>query len=128
MNDLVLLAKALADATRVRLLTLVSSRGQVCCGDLARALDVSQATVTHHLRVLSSARLIETHRDGQFIRVKACRPGIEACRVALNRLLPEAQLPHSPGLATQRPAPLDDEGHTKTSSGEADGHRAESVP
>jgi ArsR family transcriptional regulator len=93
MSDLVLLAKALADATRVRLLTLVSSRGAVCCGDLAKALDVSQATVTHHLRVLSSAKLIETRRDGQFIRVRACRPGIEACRAALNSLLPEAQPP-----------------------------------
>lgn len=91
MNDFVLLAKALADATRVRLLALVADRGAVCCGDLAKALDVSQATITHHLRVLSSAKLIETRRDGQFIRVRACRPGIEACRAALNSLLPGEQ-------------------------------------
>ncbi len=103
MNDLVLMAKALADATRVRLLALVSSRGQVCCGDLARALDVSQATVTHHLRVLSSVKLIETQRDGQFIRVTACRPGIEACRLALSRLLPEAQPVPTAGGASVLP-------------------------
>lgn len=87
MTDIVLVAKALADSTRVRLFALVSSRGPVCCGDLAKALDVTQATVTHHLRVLAGVKLIETRRDGSFIRVNTCHQGVEACQAAISALL-----------------------------------------
>lgn len=88
MNDVVRLAKALADATRVQMLSVVAAQGSVCCGDLARALRVSQATVTHHLRVLTGARLVETHRDGAFVRVHACRQGLEEGQAALAALIP----------------------------------------
>jgi ArsR family transcriptional regulator len=68
-EDIVIISKALADKTRLGMLRTIARRGCVCCGDVARAFDVTQATVSHHLKVLSNAGLVETRRDGQFIRV-----------------------------------------------------------
>jgi ArsR family transcriptional regulator, arsenate/arsenite/antimonite-responsive transcriptional repressor len=82
-EDIVTISKALADRTRLGMLRTIASRGCVCCGDVARAFDVTQATVSHHLKVLSNAGLVETRRDGQFIRVCAVRRTLENFRVAL---------------------------------------------
>lgn len=84
MDRITPLAKALADETRVRLLQVVSSEGTVCCGDLARALCVSQATISHHVKILTDVRLVETTREGQFTRVRSCSEGLDALRRALS--------------------------------------------
>lgn len=84
MDRITPLAKALADETRVRLLHVLSTEGAVCCGDLAKALSVTQATITHHLRILAEVRLVETTREGQFTRVRACSEGLETLRRALS--------------------------------------------
>jgi ArsR family transcriptional regulator len=81
--DIVAVSKALADRTRLGILRTIARRGCVCCGDVARAFDVTQATVSHHLKVLSNAGLVETRRDGQFIRVCAVRRTIDEFRSAL---------------------------------------------
>lgn len=87
MDDvqLVRIAKALADGTRLGILRTIARRGELCCGEVARAFDVTQATVSHHLKVLSDAGLIETRRDGQFIQVRAVRQTVDQFRDALGR-------------------------------------------
>jgi ArsR family transcriptional regulator, arsenate/arsenite/antimonite-responsive transcriptional repressor len=80
-QDMVKIARALADPTRLGILRAISERGEVCCGDISRSFPVSAATVTHHVRVLSGARLVETRREGQFIRVRPIRETLgEYCR------------------------------------------------
>jgi ArsR family transcriptional regulator len=37
-----------------------------CCGDLARDVPITQATVTQHLKILTDAGLVEPRRQGQF--------------------------------------------------------------
>ncbi len=58
--------KALADPARVQLLHLVSSAdaGEACVCDLTAALDLSQGTVSHHLKTLVEAGLLERERRG----------------------------------------------------------------
>jgi ArsR family transcriptional regulator len=58
--------KALADPARVQLLHLVSSAesAEACVCDLTAALDLSQGTVSHHLRILVEAGLLERERRG----------------------------------------------------------------
>ena len=58
--------KALADPARVQLLHLVSSsdRDEACVCDLTAALGLSQGTVSHHLKILVEAGLLERERRG----------------------------------------------------------------
>lgn len=61
--------KALADPARLRLLSLVraSPAGEVCVGDLVDALHLSQPTVSHHLRILTDAGLLDRDRRGNWV-------------------------------------------------------------
>ncbi len=63
---LVKVAKALGDPTRVELLRHISAAGEMCCKDLVTLFPVSQATVSHHLRILADAGLVSVRREGQF--------------------------------------------------------------
>ncbi len=58
--------KALADPARLRLLSLIQSapRREACVCDLIGPLGLSQPTVSHHLRVLTEAGLLEREKRG----------------------------------------------------------------
>jgi ArsR family transcriptional regulator len=60
------LLKALADPVRLRLLSLVASHadGEACQCDLNDAFDLSQPTISHHLKVLHEAGLLERTKRG----------------------------------------------------------------
>jgi ArsR family transcriptional regulator len=61
--------KALADPVRLRLLSLIASfeGGEACVCDLTGPFDVSQPTISHHLRVLREAGLIDCERRGTWV-------------------------------------------------------------
>jgi ArsR family transcriptional regulator len=61
--------KALSDPVRLRLLSLIASfeGGQACVCDLTGPFDVSQPTISHHLRVLREAGLIDSERRGTWV-------------------------------------------------------------
>ncbi len=65
-RDAVRVARALGDPTRFELLRHIAERGEICCGDLTALVPVSQATISHHLRILSEAGLVTSRRAGQF--------------------------------------------------------------
>ena len=67
--------RALADPQRFAILEAICARpGETMCKDLVAKFPVSQATISHHLKELSAAGLIEGRRDGQCL-VLSCRPG-----------------------------------------------------
>ena len=76
--------KALADPVRVQLMSMVLAQPEtgVCTCDLAPAVGVSEATVSHHLRQLREAGLVEGTRSGTNVHY---RPRLDAlgalCRV-----------------------------------------------
>lgn len=58
----------LADPTRLRLLSLISAAGEACAAcDLVEPLGVSQPTVSHHLKVLRQAGLVENEKRGRWV-------------------------------------------------------------
>jgi ArsR family transcriptional regulator len=61
--------KALGDPVRLRLLSLIASRagGEVCVCDLTGAFTVSGPTISHHLKVLREAGLIDCQRRGTWV-------------------------------------------------------------
>ena len=60
--------KALADPTRLRILSLIAARGceSVCACELLEALDVTQPTVSHHLKKLVDAGLLQREQRGKW--------------------------------------------------------------
>jgi ArsR family transcriptional regulator, lead/cadmium/zinc/bismuth-responsive transcriptional repressor len=58
--------KVLGDATRVRILDVLS-RDELCVGDIATVLGLSESAVSHQLRLLRGARLVRQRRAGQMI-------------------------------------------------------------
>jgi ArsR family transcriptional regulator, arsenate/arsenite/antimonite-responsive transcriptional repressor len=63
------LLKALADPVRLRLLSLVASHadGEACVCDLNDAFDLSQPTVSHHLKVLHEVGLLDRTKRGVWV-------------------------------------------------------------
>lgn len=58
----------LADPTRLRLLSLIMSSGEACAAcDLVEPLGVSQPTVSHHLKLLREAGLVESDKRGRWV-------------------------------------------------------------
>ena len=60
------LFKALADPTRVRIISLLA-HSEFCVGDLCSVLDMSQPAVSHQLRVLRTLRIVRTRKDGRHV-------------------------------------------------------------
>jgi ArsR family transcriptional regulator len=63
------LLKALADPTRLRLLSLILAHdgGEACVCELSEPISVSQPTVSHHLKVLRAAGLVTCERRGTWV-------------------------------------------------------------
>jgi ArsR family transcriptional regulator len=61
--------KALSDPVRLRLLSLIASHegGEACVCDLTGPFDVSQPTISHHLKVLREAGLVGSERRGTWV-------------------------------------------------------------
>ena len=67
------LVKAIADPVRLRLLSLVASHadGEACVCDLNDAFDLSQPTISHHLKLLHEAGLLDREKRGVWVYYRA---------------------------------------------------------
>lgn len=63
--ELAALAKALADPNRIEILRLLAGQeGPLCACDIVGHVDLSQPTVSHHLKVLREAGLLKSGKSG----------------------------------------------------------------
>ncbi len=77
--EVALRLKALADPVRVQLLSLVLSDERGCCTcDLAPAVGLTEATVSHHLKQLREAGLVEGTKVGTNVYYRANREALSA--------------------------------------------------
>ncbi|MFG2887473.1 ArsR/SmtB family transcription factor [Streptomyces sp. NPDC048297] len=62
--------KALGDPVRLRLMSMIASRGEggeICVCELTPAFDLAQPTISHHLKLLRQAGLIDSQRRGTWV-------------------------------------------------------------
>jgi ArsR family transcriptional regulator, arsenate/arsenite/antimonite-responsive transcriptional repressor len=83
--DLASAFKALADPVRLRLLSLIAARagGEVCVCELTEAFQVTGPTISHHLKVLREAGLVDCQRRGTWVYYRV----VPARLATLSRLL-----------------------------------------
>jgi ArsR family transcriptional regulator, arsenate/arsenite/antimonite-responsive transcriptional repressor len=75
--------KALADPTRVAIINCLSAADEVCVCSLTDTFDLSQPTISHHLKVLREAGLVESSRRGTWAYYRLVPEAIDALRGAL---------------------------------------------
>jgi DNA-binding transcriptional ArsR family regulator len=71
------ISKALANETRLRIFEAISRNKEMTSSTIVTLRRVAAATVSHHLKILSHAGLIECRRQGQFVHNRAVPETIE---------------------------------------------------
>jgi ArsR family transcriptional regulator len=75
--------KALADPTRVAIVNRLAATEECCVCDLTGAFDLSQPTISHHLRLLREAGLVEASRRGTWAYYRLIPEAVAELRGAL---------------------------------------------
>ncbi|MFJ3307639.1 ArsR/SmtB family transcription factor [Streptomyces sp. NPDC086549] len=99
-TELATVFKALGDPVRLRLLSMIASRGEggeVCVCELTPAFELSQPTISHHLKLLRQAGLIDCERRGTWVYYWVL-PGV-LDRLALFLTSPQATAPQTAGVS-----------------------------
>jgi ArsR family transcriptional regulator, arsenate/arsenite/antimonite-responsive transcriptional repressor len=106
----VLLLQAAADPTRLAILRQLSDSSEVCACDFTACCDVSQPTVSHHLKVLREAGVVVSERRGSWIFYRLA-PDVAQRLDSIARgllpggLIPVGELTRGRAAGTSRPAP-----------------------
>ncbi|HEX3805691.1 MAG TPA: metalloregulator ArsR/SmtB family transcription factor [Gaiellaceae bacterium] len=82
-EEIAALFKALADPTRVAIVNRLAAAEEACVCDLTAAFDLSQPTVSHHLKLLRDAGLVEAERRGTWSYYRLVPGAIERLRNVL---------------------------------------------
>ncbi len=68
--------KAINDNTRLQILKIVSKSKNICACHILDELSITQGTLSHHMKVLSEAKLIKAEKDGKWSRYSLIRENI----------------------------------------------------
>jgi len=81
------LLKALADPTRLRILSLLSRHeGEVCVFEIVESFTLEQPTISHHLRILRDAGLVDCRKKGLWAYYYVRREALNRAREVINEL------------------------------------------
>jgi ArsR family transcriptional regulator, arsenate/arsenite/antimonite-responsive transcriptional repressor len=83
---LVEMLKALSDDNRLKIVKMLSC-GDMCVCDICENLELSQPAVSHHLKILSDAGLLNTKRDGKWIYYSINKEGFSSLNVQMKELV-----------------------------------------
>ena len=101
------IAKALADPRRFEILEHIATQVEVGCQRLCGCFPVRQATISHHLKELAGAGLVESRRDGQFVYYRTRPAVLEEYMAELRRrtaLLTPSLAPRTKGVRSTEAA------------------------
>lgn len=81
------LLKALADPTRLRILSLLSRHeGEVCVFEIVESFTLEQPTISHHLRILRDAGLVDCRKKGLWAYYYVRREALSRAQEVINAL------------------------------------------
>lgn len=85
-HSMALAFKALGDENRIQILTLLQS-GEKCACKLLDTLNISQPTLSHHMKILCDCGLVTGRKEGRWMHYSICPQGSRLLREGLDRLL-----------------------------------------
>ncbi|MGC2194758.1 MAG: metalloregulator ArsR/SmtB family transcription factor [Terriglobales bacterium] len=80
------MSKALAGPTRLQIYEAIPANPDMYCGEIIDRYELSPGTVSHHLKILVAAGLIECRREGQFVHNHALPETIRDYTQSLSRM------------------------------------------
>ena len=84
--------RALGDPTRFRMIQEIAAAGELCCGEVAERFDVTQPTISHHLKVLCRAGMLSVRNQGKHRYISVNQPLLSTLAILLPaRLMPAPQ-------------------------------------
>ena len=77
--------KAFCDENRIRILELLQS-GEKCGCKLLEALNVTQPTLSHHMKILCDAAIVESRKEGKWTHYKISKRGCETAKRLIDEI------------------------------------------
>lgn len=77
--------KAFCDENRIKILELLKA-GEKCACKLLEEIDITQPTMSHHMKILCDAGLVQGRKDGKWTYYSICQEGCDFARDELERL------------------------------------------
>ena len=93
-DDLASKLGAVADPIRLQVLSIIANApsGEVCACDFVEPLGKSQPTISHHLKVLAEAGLVEGDKRGRWVWYRLCEAAVDALAASLGSLVASSEV------------------------------------
>ena len=91
-HQLATLFKALGDENRIRILRQLRS-GEKCACNLLEELNISQPTLSHHMKILCDAGIVTGRKEGKWTHYSICCEGVFRIRGLMKELLSTENIP-----------------------------------
>ncbi|TDW16061.1 ArsR family transcriptional regulator [Breznakia blatticola] len=83
-KQLIVVMKALSDENRIKIFSILKTQGERCACDLLQDLNIVQSTLSHHMKILTDARLVTATKKGKWINYTISK---DVCAKTRNDLL-----------------------------------------
>ena len=84
-TELIAVLKALSDETRLKIVEMVSE-GELCACNILESFNITQPTLSYHMKILCDCGLVDSKRDGAWMRYKINKSKLEIVSAYFNRL------------------------------------------
>lgn len=82
--------KAFSDENRIIILDILKD-GEKCACKILELMDISQPTLSHHMRILLDAEVVKSRKEGKWIHYSLSQEGIDTCLEYLSELMLKAK-------------------------------------
>lgn len=80
------LLKALSDETRIKIYDMLS-QGELCACHILKEFDITQPTLSYHMKILSDSELINSRKDGIWMRYSINKTSLETIKALFNTMI-----------------------------------------
>jgi len=91
-QEMVCIFKALGDENRIRILKMLYS-GEKCACKLLEELNISQPTLSHHMKILCDVGIVTGRKEGKWTHYSICCDGVKHIRGLMKELLSAENIP-----------------------------------
>ena len=92
IQEMVVIFKALSDENRIRILEMLRS-GEKCACKLLEELNITQPTLSHHMKILCDSGLVNGRKEGKWMYYSIRCEGVRKVRTLMQGLLTSDNLP-----------------------------------